>query len=75
MTLKINIPGYYPRSVMGRNEGGRRYDDITGEVQLSQFADVDAVYEEDIEEIEKWSFGYNTWLYKLCPESGAEVIA
>lgn len=53
---------------------GRRFYDITGMVEASDFYSCVPVESKDIPEFEKWSFARNNLLFKRCPHCGEEVL-
>lgn len=77
----------YPKSILykvktNRHEAGwshvitmiaDKYYDITGEVNLENYYGCEMVAENDIKELESWSFCKKAWLSKTCPYCDEEI--
>lgn len=82
--MKLLFPGAVPLKVKSSafsdynhiiTEIDGKYYDITGEVKATDFWGIEGIDNEELDLIENWSFARNNWLYKMCPECGAEVVA
>lgn len=50
-----------------------KYYDITGEVQSDTYFGLERATRQEKEVFKTWSFAFNNWLYKECPNCGEPI--